>query len=300
MGFYAGLDVGGTSARVILELEDGTPLGTFRGVGCTLNVDGFELSAKRYRGLMLPVLEKLSLSPADCKGICIAASGVDTKEAEEACYDAFAGMGFKKDRILVCNDCEVFLRYSDDTDLILISGTGSICYGRTPDGKFVRAGGWGHLLSDEGSAYDLALKIFRTVLNHLDGRVESPVLSELLISASGIKRPGDLNDYAALYTQERSKVACYAPLAGEAAEKGDKEAIRILDECAEALFMLVSDAAKKIGTADRHKVWLWGSVISEASAVTPVLEEKLRAAGFSFGFPPCTALEAALGVSKKL
>ena len=43
----------------------------------------------------------------------------------------------------------------------LIAGTGSIAVGRAPDGRTARAGGWGHLIGDEGSAYGVVLDALR-------------------------------------------------------------------------------------------------------------------------------------------
>ena len=42
--------------------------------------------------------------------------------------------------------------------LVTISGTGSICYGRNEAGEVFRTGGWNHVLSDEGSAYDIVFR----------------------------------------------------------------------------------------------------------------------------------------------
>jgi len=39
--------------------------------------------------------------------------------------------------------------------LFLIAGTGAVCLGRNSSGQTWRAGGWGHLLNDVGSAYQM-------------------------------------------------------------------------------------------------------------------------------------------------
>ena len=39
--------------------------------------------------------------------------------------------------------------------MVVIAGTGSIAVGVDADGRTARAGGWGHILGDEGSGYDL-------------------------------------------------------------------------------------------------------------------------------------------------
>ena len=42
--------------------------------------------------------------------------------------------------------------------VIVISGTGAIVYGINANGDEARASGWGYLLGDEGSGYDIAIK----------------------------------------------------------------------------------------------------------------------------------------------
>ena len=42
--------------------------------------------------------------------------------------------------------------------VLIVSGTGSCCLGRGPDGRTERLGGWGHVLGDRGSGYDIALQ----------------------------------------------------------------------------------------------------------------------------------------------
>ena len=52
--------------------------------------------------------------------------------------------------------------------VIVISGTGASCYGQTADGAKVLTGGWGHLLGDGGSGYDIAVRSMRAVFRTLD------------------------------------------------------------------------------------------------------------------------------------
>ena len=56
----------------------------------------------------------------------------------------------------------------------VIAGTGSIAVGRTKDGRTARAGGWGHLIGDEGSAYRIVLDALRLVARRADGRDPRP------------------------------------------------------------------------------------------------------------------------------
>lgn len=90
---------------------------------------------EKYRKLMDAALSKYELTSSDCLGICIAASGIDSKEQEMQMRSIFEEMGFAKKRILAVNDCELFLYLSKGPVLVTISGTGSICYGRNEAGE---------------------------------------------------------------------------------------------------------------------------------------------------------------------
>ena len=51
----------------------------------------------------------------------------------------------------------------------VISGTGSNVFGVGPDGRAWRAGGWGHVLGDEGSGYWLGVNSIRAALRDREG-----------------------------------------------------------------------------------------------------------------------------------
>ena len=97
----------------------------------------------------------------------------------------------------------------------VIAGTGSIAVARAPDGRKARAGGWGHLIGDEGSAYGTVLAALRKVARRADRRDPSTVqpdpLTAHLCRALGISGPDQL--VSALYAPgfDRSKIAALAP-----------------------------------------------------------------------------------------
>lgn len=52
--------------------------------------------------------------------------------------------------------------------IIVISGTGAIVYGITQQGERHRIGGWGHILGDPGSGYEIGLHTLQTVMKSYD------------------------------------------------------------------------------------------------------------------------------------
>lgn len=108
--------------------------------------------------------------------------------------------------------------------VIMISGTGSCCYGRNRAGEAVKVGGWGHLLGDRGSGYDIALRALQTALQVADRDGQWPALGQRLLRALALNEPNDLvtwvhaapkGDVAALAVEVFAAGAARDRLAGE-------------------------------------------------------------------------------------
>jgi N-acetylmuramic acid 6-phosphate etherase len=131
----------------------------------------------------------------------------------------------------------------------LIAGTGSLAFGRSPDGRTCRAGGWGYLFGDEGSAYAVAVAGLRAAAQAADGRGPA---TQLL---PGFLRRWDLPSAAALVqavyplAADRAAIASLADIVTKAATAGDGVAGQILDRAASDLAAMVAAVARKLGLA---------------------------------------------------
>jgi N-acetylglucosamine kinase-like BadF-type ATPase len=117
----------------------------------------------------------------------------------------------------------------------VVAGTGSIAYGEYA-GHGARAGGWGELFSDEGSAYWLAREGLRLFSRMSDGRTARGALHALVRGHFGLT--DDLELCAAIYGQEaaqRSQLARLSKVVAEAASAGDREARALFTQAAEEL-----------------------------------------------------------------
>lgn len=138
----------------------------------------------------------------------------------------------------------------------VIAGTGSMAYGEYA-GKQARAGGWGELFSDEGSAHWIARAGLSLFSRMSDGRAPRGPLYALVSERLALVH--DLDLCGVVYGQlngERSAIAGLAGLVTEAAALGDPQAIAIIDAAAAELAALV-DAVR-------------GALAVEAGAVVAV------------------------------
>ena len=126
-----------------------------------------------------------------------------------------------------------------DDGINVVAGTGSIAYGEFR-GHSARAGGWGELFSDEGSAYWLAREGLALFTRMSDGRAEHGPLYQIVRSRFALT--GDLDLCAAVYgtsVAQRSEFAQLAALVTEAAAAGDTAAQQLLGRAGRELAALV-------------------------------------------------------------
>ena len=141
---------------------------------------------------------------------------------------------------LATNDLETALaaapgrlnRRSKATILIL-SGTGSCCYGRADSGRTVQCGGWGHLLGDKGSGYEISLRALKAVVYYFDQDGKWPALGERLLRALQLNAPNDLIGW--VQASSKQAIAALAPEVFEAWRQHDRIAQDIVAAAAASL-----------------------------------------------------------------
>jgi N-acetylglucosamine kinase-like BadF-type ATPase len=129
----------------------------------------------------------------------------------------------------------------------VIAGTGSMAYGEF-GGQRARAGGWGELFSDEGSAYWIARAGLALFSRMSDGRAPRGPLHGLLRERLALR--DDLDVCQVVYGDmkgERSKVAALSRLVTEAAAQGDLQARAIIEAAAAELAALVDAVRGALG-----------------------------------------------------
>jgi N-acetylmuramic acid 6-phosphate etherase len=103
--------------------------------------------------------------------------------------------------------------------VIALSGTGSCCYGRNTRGKTAKVGGWGHLLGDRGSAYELAFVALRHTVHEYDRTARWNGFGRRTLRTLLLNEPNDL--IAWMQAATKTEIAALAPEAFAAAA-GDR------------------------------------------------------------------------------
>ncbi len=128
---------------------------------------------------------------------------------------------------------------------LALAGTGSDIL-NVKNGKVVSCiGGWGPLLGDEGSGYDIGLRAIKAAIYAEDGRGEPTRLLELVKERWPLPTLYDLIFHLADASDCRREVASAARLASKAANEGDAVAIKIYEQAADEMFLMWNTIRKK-------------------------------------------------------
>jgi N-acetylmuramic acid 6-phosphate etherase len=161
--------------------------------------------------------------------------------------------------------------FGDQDGIIVISGTGSAVHGRR-NGKIEKAGGWGQLLGDRGSGFDIAVHGLRHCLRMYDVENRTHPLAQSFLCELGLNSLNDL----VLWAQEADKSAIgkLAPLVFEAAEVPGSKIDIILDVCARRLAEYAGVVASRLDF--KHPpICLQGSVFAHQPKYVDLFKKHL-------------------------
>src|SRR5256714_3515216 len=239
-----GIDAGGTKTVCLLADERGTMLSEGRGPGANLHVAGELAVEKVLHEVMEEAIGERSVEPA---AICLGIAGVDREDEERTVRAIMRRIGHKS-RVLVVNDALIALvaGAGDAPGIVIIAGTGSIVYGRNGGGEAARAGGWGHIIGDEGSGYWIGREALAAVMRAADGRGPSTRLTDEMLAHFQVADVSRLPRI--VYDREvpRMSVAAVGPIVQQVAEQGDAVATGILERAAEELVLAARSVASRL------------------------------------------------------
>ena len=246
MKLFLGVDGGQSRTKAWIGDERGCVVG--RGVGGPCNHVGAAEGAA-----------KLTRAVAECVGKACEEAGLDAAQVhyEAACFgmsggpedkEALLGRILRVGKLVVTHDGLIALSgaTAGEPGVITIAGTGSFAFGRNAAGQTARAGGWGYIFGDEGSAFDIVRQALRAALRYEEGWGPPTLLRERLLEAVGVVTTNDL--LHRFYTDEypRSRVALFSTLVDRAAEEGDEVAASILSAAAQQLALFAASVRRQL------------------------------------------------------
>jgi N-acetylglucosamine kinase-like BadF-type ATPase len=197
--------------------------------------------------------------------LVVGAAGVGREEERLALAAALEETGLAP-RVSVTVDGAIALQaaFSDAPGIVLLAGTGSIAWGRLPGGATTRVGGFGALLGDHGSGYDLARSAVRAAGLAIEGRGRRTLLAPRILARLRLRGLPELVGWAT--TAEVQAIAALAPEVLAAAEEGDAVASALVDAGADDLASHVRALAERFPREAAVRVALGGSLLARSDA----------------------------------
>ena len=207
---------------------------------------GFEVATRAIELAVGAARTEAKLPPAPAARAVLSVAGAANPTVAERIVK-WAKDARIADQVAVISDIlPILAAGSDDCcGIALISGTGSVAFGRAENGRTIRCGGWGYLLGDEGSGYAIGRAALRLVLAHLEMAAPNPSpLVAAILREFPANAPAELAKMIYNNDSPRSAIAAAAPLVTRLAESGDAEAGGILNVAAHDLAQLVGRTAQ--------------------------------------------------------
>jgi N-acetylglucosamine kinase-like BadF-type ATPase len=269
-----GIDAGGTKTVCLLADDRGRIESEGRGPGANLHTAG-ELGLEK---VLHEVMETAVGDRSVVLGaICLGMAGVDREDEARTVRAILRRLGHRS-RVVVVNDALIALvaGIGDAPGIVVIAGTGSIVYGRNAAGEAARAGGWGHMIGDEGSGYWIGREALASVMRAADGRGPATELSREILSHFGVADVSRLPRIVYDRETPRAAVAELGPLVQRIADAGDAVAGRILERATDELVVAAESVASRLEMrGDPFTFLLSGGAFRAVPRLGEALERRL-------------------------
>lgn len=278
MILLAGVDGGATKTVAAVGRLDGVLIGTARTASSNYHNVGIERAARSIREA---IRSACSVGRASAKNLETVVMGLAAMDSPR---DFLIGRriarltGTGKHR-LVKHDSVIALYAATlgKPGIVVNAGTGSFAAGIDEKGNIIRAGGWGNIIDDEGSAYDIGKLGIRFALRVLDGRERETTIAKILLGKLKLRTLEDIVHEVHEKPMTVEEISTISKLVAHAALRGDRVARDILAHEGRVLADLVSAIARRLEmTRSKPDVYCTGGVFRAGATIMNPFKRELR------------------------
>ncbi len=179
MAFFLGLDAGGTKTDYVLADETRELARVRTGTIKRLRTDAATATASLEEGLR-ELTAKTGVSMQSITRTCIGTAGVSVPLVTDWLRESFAAR--VSGELILMGDVEIALdaAFHGGAGVLVLAGTGSNVAGRTQNGWLTTAGGWGPVLSDQGSGHRIGYEALRAAFLAIDENRPTGLIDAML------------------------------------------------------------------------------------------------------------------------
>jgi glucosamine kinase len=275
-----GVDGGGSKTRVMVGTAEGEVLATLDGPKSAIVPGQAARSADIIADLVTRALGEVAQPGAVLPRVLYCGvAGAGRDEERKALHSALDAKELAEEVVIDSDGLiAMYDAFDDRAGILLVAGTGSIAYGRSPAGEIVRCGGWGPAFGDEGSGGWIGRRALGIVAASSDGREPPTALLFPILAATECEDVQDLIPWAA--AADARAFASLVPVVFSAATAGDARASALLTLAAEELVLHVRALSRQLFTDERAAVAvaLSGGLMERGSPLRKRLEQRLKSA----------------------
>jgi glucosamine kinase len=278
--FVIGVDGGGSRTRVMLADDKGAEIATVEGAASAVRPGEAEHSATVIAELVANVLaaanDRVDATP---RVLSVGVAGVGRPAERDALWRALTARQLA-DEVMVDADAQIALEdaFGEGSGVLVISGTGSVAFGRGPAGAFARCGGWGPDCGDEGSGAWIGRRALSVVTASADGREPETALVGAVLTFIQANEANELIPWAKAASP--ATLATLAPVVMSIAATGDQRASSIVAMAVEELVLHVRTLARQLFGDERASVPVafGGGLLAKGSLLRKRMEHRLKVA----------------------
>ncbi len=281
-----GIDGGAShTIAVLADARTGQPLGRGEAGPSNIQAVGAAPALRELNAAVAGAFKSAHLARVPVAAAALGLAGVDRSEGLDV-IRGWTDLVQLADKHTIANDATLLFAAGtpEGWGLAVIAGTGSIAFTLDRDGKDARAGGWGYLMGDEGSAFRVGLLALRAACRAADGIGEPTALLPALLKELGSSDPREFIPAVYRGKWDKAAIAHLAPAVWAAAESGDRTAAAIFESEACELATTAAGAVAASGLPrDGIPVALTGGMVIENPAFRERFLTELRACGVTPG-----------------
>jgi N-acetylglucosamine kinase-like BadF-type ATPase len=269
--YILGIDAGGSTTRCAVVDDGGRIVAFGRGGPANKNFVSTESALSAIEHALNGVLASPS-RPIDT--VVLSGAHLPPDASDVICKRAGTDIVIGVDEFAAC--LSAGLETVEGQGVVVMSGTGSFCKGRNSHDEQRYTGGWGPLIGDEGSGYDIGKEALTALARAGDGRGRETMLRELIFPRLHLEETQDLKRRLYNPPLQRHQIAALAPYVFEAADAGDGVALAILRTAGNRLAELAASVMRALfGRDEEFSVVLSGAILREHKIVARALTAEI-------------------------
>ena len=298
MSFFLGIDGGGTKTECVIGDEERV-LG--KSVGSTIKIKkvGVDAAGKALEAAIAEACKSAKVNQQEIARTCIGIAGSSIPEVTDWTYSVLKQL--VAGDVQVVNDALIAHRaaFGEGPGVLVIAGTGSNVLGMNDRGESGRAGGWGPMISDEGSGFWIGRRAVAHAMRAYDGQQTTMLLDAVMKS-------WDLTTIEDLVSMANSNpppdFSSLLPAVLQCANGGDNSAGEILISAANELAQLACVVVRKLWReSTKVTVAVTGGVFVHSPQIREKFAELVRAerSGITVNLEPVHPVMGALSMARQ-